>query len=211
MQKIQTVFLVESMNKLGKIKLNKKEIKRIEIGIVLIIAVFTVILFIVTRKPSSEDAQVIVKNQYEKTLDVIGKVATGTNWIDIGDECIEQEGYIFCKSTKENMLSYRDLEKYIESVCTKSYTKEFLSKQEIIYKNIDGDLYVLDASRRKDVFYAGLKEIKIKSIASHKIQAQIICEYYIDLGKPETYTMSFDYVIEKSWGSWKTANFTLPY
>ena len=199
------------MNKLGKVKLNKKGIKRIEIGIVLIIAICMLVLFVITRSPSTEDAQSIVQSQYEMTLDVIGKVATGTNWIDIGDECIEQEGYKFCKSTKENMLFYDDLEKYVESVCTKDYTNELLLKQELMYKNIDGVLYILDANRGKDVFYAGLKEIKVKNITSHKIQAEVICNYYIDLNTKETYTMSFEYVIEKHWGVWKTEKFTLPY
>ena len=199
------------MNKLGKVKLNKKGIKRIEIGIVLIIVISVIIILIATRTLSSEKAQMIVEEQYNKTLNIVGKVTTGTEWIDIGEECVEQEGYKFCKSMEDNMKTYTDLEKYIESVCTKDYTKELLLKQEIMYKNIYGDLYILDANRGNDVFYAGLKEIKVKNITSHKIQAEVICNYYIDLNTKETYTMSFEYVIEKHWGVWKTEKFTLPY
>lgn len=203
--------MVDDMNKLGKIKLNKKGIKRIEIGIVLIVATAIIILFISTRTPSTKEAQDIIDEQYNKTIEVVGKVTTGTEWVDIGDECVEQEGYKFCKSLDVNMRTYSDLEKYIESVCTKNYTKELLLKQNLMYKDIDGSLYILDANRGKDVFYAGLKEIKVKNITSHKIQAEVICNYYIDLGEPQTYTMSFDYVVEKHWGAWKTEKFTLPY
>ena len=52
------------MNKLGKVKLNKKGIKRIEISIVLIIVISVIIILIATRTLSSEKAQMIVEEQY---------------------------------------------------------------------------------------------------------------------------------------------------
>lgn len=197
--------------KKGKIKIDKKRLKKIEIILVAIVVLVAVIGFVLTRPVDSEKAQTIAENQYNETINTISKVLIGTEWIEIGDECVEQNGYTFCKSISQDMQTYNDLKKHIETVCTKSYTKELLEKQELMYKDIDGALYILDANRGKDVFYAGFNSIKVKEISSHTIKAEVICDYYIDLETKATYTMSFEYVIEKSWGSWKTSSFTLPY
>lgn len=197
--------------KKGKIKIDKKRLNKIEILLFACFALVVIVIFVLTRTPSTEKAQILIEKQYNDTIDAISKVLTGTEWIEIGDECIEQDGYTFCKSMSQDMQKYSDLKKYIETVCTTSFTKELLEKQDLMYKDIDGTLYILDVSRGKDVFYAGLNSIKVKEISSHTIKAEVICNYYIDLETKNTYTMSFEYSIEKSWGSWKTNNFTLPY
>lgn len=197
--------------KKGKIKIDKKRLKKIEIILGTVVVLVAVIGFVLTRPVDSEKAQIIAENQYNETINTISKVLIGTEWIEIGDECVEQDGYTFCKSISQDMQTYNDLKEYIESVCTKKIAKELLEKQDLMYKDIDGALYILDANRGKDVFYAGLNSIKIKEISSHMIKAEVICDYYIDLDTKDTYTMSFEYVIEKSWGNWKTSDFTLPY
>lgn len=197
--------------KKGKIKIDKKRLKKIEIILGTVVVLVAVIGFVLTRPVDSEKAQIIAENQYNETINTISKVLIGTEWIEIGDECVEQDGYTFCKSISQDMQTYNDLKEYIESVCTKKFAKELLEKQDLMYKDIDGALYILDANRGKDVFYAGLNSIKIKEISSHMIKTEVICDYYIDLDTKDTYTMSFEYVIEKSWGNWKTSDFTLPY
>lgn len=202
--------MVRLKMKKGKINIDKR-LTKIEIWILLGVLCVIALVVIFTRPVSSEKAQIIVDTKYNETIEKIAKVLIGTEWIEIGDECVEQDGYTFCKSMTESMQTYSDLKEYIESVCTKDFTKELLEKQELMYRDIDGALYILDVNRGKDVFYAGLNSIKIKEITSHKIQAEVVCNYYIDLETRETYTMSFIYEIEKSWGTWKTSSFTLPY
>lgn len=197
--------------KKGKIKIDKKRLNKIEAIIFACFALVVIVIFVLTRAPSAEKAQQLVEKQYNDTINAISKVLTGTEWIEIGDECVEQDGYTFCKSMSQDMQKYSDLKKYIEKVCTTSFTKELLEKQDLMYKDIDGALYILDVSRGEDVFYAGLNSIKVTEISSHTIKAEVICNYYIDLETKNTYTMSFEYSIEKSWGSWKTSSFTLPY
>lgn len=197
--------------KKGKIKIDKKRLNKIEFMMFACFALVVIVIFVLTRTPSTEKAQQLIEKQYNDTINAISKVLTGTEWIEIGDECIEQDGYTFCKSMSQDMQKYSDLKEYIETVCTTSFTKELLEKQDLMYKDIDGALYILDVSRGKDVFYAGLNSIKVKEISSHTIKAEVVCNYYIDLETKNTYTMSFEYSIEKSWGSWKTSDFTLPY
>jgi len=201
-------------NKKGKkkeIKISKKLLNKIEIGIIIFIILVGIIIYINTRTLSSEDASKIAYEKYIEVENVLSKVLTGTDWLTLSDECIEQNGYKFCKSASEHLLEYDDLKKYINSVCTKDFTKSILEEKEIVFKNIDGKLYVLATNRNTDVFYAGLKEVKPASISSHEIKCEVVCNYFIDLESQELYTMSYDFVINKSFGNWKASFFELPY
>lgn len=176
-----------------------------------IIVIIGILVWIFTRPLSEEKALKIVNKKYKEAEDVLSKVIIGTEWLNLSDECIEESGLVFCKSVTENMTEYDDLKKYISNICTKSLMEEILQKQSLVFKNVNGKLYVLASSRNTDVFYVGLKGIKLNSISSHRIIAKVECEYYVDLTKTATYTMSYDYVIEKGLTGWKTSDFTLPY
>lgn len=203
--------MANNKGKKKKIKISKKLLNKIEIGIIIFIILAGLVIYINTRTLYSEDATKLVYEKYIEVENVLSKVLTGTDWLELSEECIEQEGYKFCKSESKDLLEYDDLKKYINSVCTKDFTKSILEEKEIVYKNIDDKLYVLATNRNTDVFYAGLKEVKPVSISSNEIKCKAICNYYIDLESQELYTMSYDFIINKSLGSWKASFFELPY
>lgn len=57
----------------------------------------------------------------------------------------------------------------------------------------------------------GVNDIKVISITSSEIKCEVICNYYIDLEHKEVYTMSYSFVLNKSFGNWKASYFELPY
>ena len=194
-----------------KINISKEKLNKIEVCIVAFIVTLSAIVFFNTRTLSQEKANKLAYEKYVETEEVLSKVLTGTDWLTLSDECVIEDGYTVCKSKTETIDKYDDLKEYIKTVCTKELTDKILKEKEIVYRNIDGELYVLNSKRNTDVFYAGVKEVKPVSISSHEIKCEVVCNYYIDLDTKELYTMSYDFVIEKSLGKWKSNYFELPY
>jgi len=194
-----------------KINISKNNLNKIEKGIGLFIILIGIFLFFNMRTLSLEKANKLAYEKYIEVEKVLSKVLTGTDWLRLSEECIAKGGYKVCKSETENMLEYCDLKEYINTVCTKEFTEKILREKEIVYKNIEGSLYVLNSNRNTDPFYQGLKEVKPVSISSHEIKCEVVCNYYIDLESQEVYTMSYDFVINKSFGNWKASYFELPY
>ena len=203
--------MAKKKGKKKKININKKKLNKIEFAVIAIILIMATLIFFNTRTLSQEKANKLVYEEYIETEEVLSKVLIGTDWLILSEECASKDGYTVCKSETNNMTKYDDLKEYINSVCTKELTDKILKEREIVYRNIDEELYVLNSRRNTDVFYAGIKEIKPVTISSHEIKSQVVCNYYIDLETKELYTMSYDFVIEKSFGKWKSSYFELPY
>lgn len=136
------------------IKIKKATINKIEKWIAITSILIIIVIIISTRPMSTEKAAKIAKEKYMQVEQVLSKVLTGTDWLNLSKECIEQDGYKFCKSNSEGLLEYDDLRDYINTVCTKEFTNDILKEKEVVYKDIDGDLYVLASNRNTDVFYA---------------------------------------------------------
>lgn len=204
--------MAKNIGKKGKINISKKTLNKIEIIIFVLVLLVGIVVFFNTRTLSSRKALEKSWEVYENAEDVLSKVLIDTDWIDLSDSCIEQNGYTFCLPNTKGLQSYSDLKDYIKSVCTKELTDSILKEKDVVFKNVDNKLYVLPSSRTTDIFYKDVKEIKVLEISSHEIKCEVICNYYVDLEKKEElYTMAYDFIIKKQWGTWKASYFELPY
>ncbi len=158
------------------------------------------------------DKEVIEAAQelYEKACTTEWEFTLGSPYVlDMNEYITNEYDWRFCLVTDENINSIADVKADFHKVFSNDYNDNINE----LYREKDGRVYCLVASRGSNIFYQRTEIAEITDRSEGKIEFKAVSYYdERDVGGTEVYTEEEKFVIiREDDGEWKVQTFKLPY
>ena len=162
-----------------------------------------------------------ILQKYEAAADVFADINLGMFQVDPEASILDGD-YIYHRIVDERFASYEDFRSYLEQLFTTEFVEEQLLDNSLFVEGKDGYLYVLDAARGMNIFYAGYSvaepvmtedEIILEVTAYYTEEEPYEGEFFTEIPKDaaEYETETYRFALVEEDGTWKFESFSLLY
>lgn len=169
------------------------------------------------EKPAEEE----LLQKYEAAAEVYADINLGMFTVD-PEASIMDGDYMYHRIVDERFESYEEFRSYLGQFFTAELVEEELLDDSLFLEGKDGCLYVLDASRGMNIFYAGYSvgepvmtedEIILEVTAYYTEEEPYMGEYFTEVPEDaeEYETETYRFALVEEDGAWKFESFSLLY